>query len=382
MRAPPTLSVVATHLRPAKGFGGVVESTSELIIAWRRLGKAIKVVTSDGTRGDGLGKSAYETALQGPVRLYHAAIAVKWGFGVGAPWAIARTISGADRIYISGIATWPVTLAALIARALGRPYVVAPRGGMMAEHWHEIRQNNPVKALFYHLFVLPSLRAAHGVHASSTLEASDIRQIEPKARVFIVPNAFSAPPLSSEQRKRAEPAGGLKLLYLGRLSAEKSILGFAKGLERHRGPNDRLLIAGAPEGSYGEEVLAFCAKTPWIDYLGVLGRDQLSGAFAGIDALVLPSGVDGDIRENFGNVVVEALLHARPTIVTRGLAWDGIDAAKIGVTFNRDLSDLGAAVQSLRNLVADDDVFVRAVAYAKEHFSVDVVAERLWNEIF
>jgi glycosyltransferase involved in cell wall biosynthesis len=375
------LAVIASHLQPSAGFGGVAVSTSTLIKAWRAAGRTLEVVCSDGTRGAPLSRADFERELQGPVRTYRAMIAVRWAFGPGALTAIAAAIARCDGVYISGIATWPTTLAALLARVFRRPYVVATRGGMMEEHWRVIAADRPLKALFYRLLVFPSLRQAAAVHATSALEAAGILAILPGARVFVAPNTLSnagavdpvAPPPLRE---------GLALLYLGRLSPEKGILGFARAFLAQRQAGDRLLIAGQPQGEYGAAVVDLCREADGLDYLGALDRPHAQGAIAAAHAIVLPSGFDGDTRENFGNVVLEALQQGRPSLTTRGLAWDDLEPAQAGVTMGRDGGDLARALDSLRQLCAGHNIAERCAAVATERFAAGPVADLMWRRIF
>jgi glycosyltransferase involved in cell wall biosynthesis len=375
------LAVIASHLQPAAGFGGVAVSTSTLIKAWRAAGRVLEVVCSDGTRGAPLSRADFERELLGPVRTYRAMIAVRWAFGLGAPAAIARAIAHSDGAYISGIATWPTTLAALLARLLKRPYVVATRGGMMDEHWRVIAAHRPLKALFYRLLVFPSLRRATAVHATSVLEAEGILAVLPGARVFIAPNVL--PGAGAGEPVPAPPLGeGLVLLYLGRMSPEKGILGFARAFLTERQAGDRLLIAGQPQSEYGAAVVSLCQDVDGLDYLGLLDRPQTQAAIAAAHAIVLPSGLDGDTRENFGNVVLEALQQGRPSLTTRGLAWDDMEAAQAGVTFGRDGSDLTAALDSLRRLCARPDIRERCAVLARDRFQAGPVADLMWLKVF
>lgn len=375
------LAVVATHLRPAQGFGGVAESVSELIKAWRGLGREVAVVVCDATLGPALTRHDFERELRGPVMTYRAILALRWGFGPTAPFAIARTIATAARVYIAGVATWPTTCGALIALLSGRPYVVALRGGLMAEHWKVIREERPLKALFYRAFVFPAMRGAVAVHVSSTIEARDALAAEPRCQVFIAPNAFDIQPPSPEQL-RPTPRKGLRLLYLGRLSSEKGILGFARRFAVLRQPDDELLVAGPPAGEYGAEVIRLCEASAGLAYQGVVARPDVPDLVRDVHALVLPSGVDGDIRENFGNVIVEALGHGRPVLVSRGLAWDALEPAGVGVLFDRSLEDLQPALDRMRAIIERDNVWAMAAGYAQHHYAPGAVAETVWSAVF
>jgi glycosyltransferase involved in cell wall biosynthesis len=375
------LAVIASHLQPSAGFGGVAVSTSTLIKAWRAAGRPLEVVCSDGTRGPPLSNADFERELQGPVRTYRAMVALRWAFGAGAPAAIAAAMTRCDGAYISGIATWPTTLAAVLARLLKRPYVVAARGGMMDEHWRFIVAHRPWKALFYRLLVFPSLRRATAVHATSALEAAGILAVLPGARVFVAPNIL--PDAGMVAPVPPPPLGeGLVLLYLGRLSPEKGILGFARAFLAERKDGDRLLIAGQPQGDYGAAVLKLCREVDGLAYLGVLDRLQAHSAIDAAHAIVLPSGFDGDTRENFGNVVLEALQQGRPSLITRGLAWDDLEPAQAIVTMDRDGLDLAKALGSLRQLCAGRGIAERCAAVATARFAAGPVADMMWRQVF
>lgn len=378
------LAVVSTHLRPATGFGGVAESTSEVVKALSASGHALRVIVSDGTRGPPLTSDDFCNALGAEVhafRTLRAAWAAKWGFGLEAVPALWRAVRWCDCLYVSGIATWPTSLAPLFAVAARKPFVVAPRGSLMADFWRHIKRTRPIKRIYYWVLVFPALRFARAVHATSELEAQPVRELLPGVPVRIIPNAFAA--FAEGSPPALKPDAGLRILYLGRVAREKGILGFARRFAEARGPQDRLVVAGPAEDDYGQQVVALCEATPGFHYMGVLDRAGVRSAVEQSNALALPSGVDaGGMRENFGNVVVEGLLLGRPVLVTRGLAWDGLEEAAVGILFDRDLQDLPQALARLRSLVSDAHVAERAALYAHRNFSPNVVAGQLWRACF
>ncbi|MDD5113639.1 MAG: glycosyltransferase, partial [Methylobacter sp.] len=75
-----------------------------------------------------------------------------------------------------------------------------------------------------------------------------------------------------------------------------------------------------------------------IIYRGYLQREEVMALLAASHFLVLPSGLEeaGGMRENFGNVVAEAMAVGRPVLVAKGLAWDHLEAFQAGFVFERN----------------------------------------------
>ncbi|TAL45792.1 MAG: glycosyl transferase family 1, partial [Methylovulum sp.] len=68
--------------------------------------------------------------------------------------------------------------------------------------------------------------------------------------------------------------------------------------------------------------------------------------------LVLPSGLEeaGGMRENFGNVVAEAMAAGRPVLVAKGLAWDHLDVFGAGFVFARTEASVCAVLRKAQAL--------------------------------
>lgn len=375
-----SLAVVATHIAPARGYGGVAESVARLAKAWERAGHRIVVCASDASDG-GPPIAAAQVGLSGRVLLYRARFWKRWGFGVAAPWVVAQACAAADRVYVAGIATWPTTLAALCCRLSGRPYVVAPRGGLMPSHLDLIRRRKPHKWLFYRLFTFPTLRAAGAIHATSMLEAEGVRRLFPDRPILVLGNGLDMRDWPVQPPRPAD--GSLVLAYAGRLAPEKGIDRFLKVWLACRRPGDRLLIAGDGGGDYARRVReAAAASGGAVDFRGYQDAAGIRRLFAEADMVVLPSGLEGgDVRENFGNAAAEAMASGRPLLVTRGLAWDGAAEAGAALTFDPDEADLRRA---LADAMAFGPERLGAMARAgralvERDLEIGVVAGRLWR---
>ena len=101
-----------------------------------------------------------------------------------------------------------------------------------------------------------------------------------------------------------------KLLYVGRVSREKSLDVLAEAfriVHAHR-PDIRLVIVG--DGPYLEEMRAQLDGLPVV-FTGYLKGQKLAEAYAGADLFVFPSATD-----TFGNVVLEAQASGLPVVVT------------------------------------------------------------------
>lgn len=349
------VGIVTTHIPPAKGYGGVSVTAGVLTKAWAERGHKMVLIASDESIAGRLRPEQVCLGEQVDVRLYRCYGFRRWGFGLGAVPELFKLCLQSPVVYIHGIATWPSTLAAVFCTLLRRPFMVAVHGGLMPEHVDLIRREKPHKWLFYKCLTFPTLRRAIAVHCTSDTEAEGVRSVLGEdARILLVPNG-----IDSRDLKVAEyPAGeGMKLCFLGHIQQEKGINAFIRAWMKVRNPEDRLVIAGrSVDGAYFEEFQALVEQAQGaISYSGYLERGEVMDLLASSHFLVLPSGLEeaGGMRENFGNVVAEAMASGRPVLVAKGLAWNHLESFGAGFVFDRteaSVCDVLRQAQALNSL--------------------------------
>lgn len=377
------LGVVATHVLPAKGYGGVPVTAGVLARAWAELGHEIAVVASDESIDGRLKPQDVQLGTGVKVSLYRSYWFKRWGFGLGAIPKLFGLCWKAPVVYIHGIATWPCTLAALFCVLLGRPFVVAVHGGLMPEHVVLIRRQKPHKWLYYKLVTFPALRRALAIHCTSATEAEGVRwALREDVRILLVPNGVESREVAVAECPDGE---GTTICFLGHIQQEKGINGFIRAWLKIRRPADRLIIAGrSVDGAYFEEFQRLAAKARGaITYRGYLGRAEVRELLASSHYLVLPSGLEegGGMRENFGNVVAEAMAAGRPVLVCRGLAWDHVETIGAGFLFGRTQSSVCEVLRRVQALhPADWQAMSRnARRYVERHLDPVKLAERVWR---
>lgn len=379
------LAVVATHVAPAKGYGGVAVSAAQLV---RNLFEAdstrrIVLCSSDGSMGAPLQASDIKVGNGVSVRLYRTRKFPRWGFGLGAVPALFSVCRSSNVIYICGISTWPTTLAAWLCILLRRPFIIAPRGGLMPEHVEHIHRHRLLKWWFYRLLTFPTVRRARAVHCTSELEADGVKAILDTGPIFVVPNFTEIDAHHDVSQDSSPLSAGLRICYVGRLSPEKGINPFIKTWLSCRRAEDHLLVAGDGEaGPYFSEFLQLVEQANGsIEYLGYLNKPQLAKTIAQCHFLALPSGLGGDVRENFGNAVVEALALGRPAIVTRGLSWDALDRLGAGFCFDRNTASLAAVLARAMSIdqPAWNAMCNSAHRYAQDHFDGRMASKKIWE---
>lgn len=346
------IGIVTTHVPPAKGYGGVSVTCGVLTKAWAESGHALALVASDESIDGPLRTADVQVGDGVDVRLYQAYGFRRWGFGLGAIPEILKLCLEAPVVYIHGIATWPSTLAAVICSVLRKPFMVAVHGGLMPEHVALIRRRKPHKWWYYRLLTLPTLRRAVAIHCTSDTEAEGVKNVLGNAaRILLVPNGIDSRDIAVAPAPDGE---GMRLCFLGHVQQEKGINAFIRAWLSLRGPDDRLVVAGrSVDGDYFREFQDLLVQAQGaIDYRGYLPRDAVMKLLADSHFLVLPSGLEqaGGMRENFGNVVAEALAAGRPVLVARGLAWDHVQEQGMGLVFDRQAASVCQALQKARQI--------------------------------
>jgi glycosyltransferase involved in cell wall biosynthesis len=364
------LHVVPTYV-PAWKHGGPIRSVHGLCKALAARGHEVTVFTTDVDTGGTVpvgravpldGVEVWYFPVSAPRRLYRSP-------AMGA--ALAERIGGFDLVHLHSVFLWPTSAAARAAERAGVPYLLAPRGMLVADLLR--RRGRWRKALWLRLVERRTIARAAGLHVTSELEAEEARRLGvPLPPVHVVANGIEPEPApDGAVPSMPEPF----LLFLGRVSWKKGLDRLIPALSHV--PGIALAIAGNDEEGCRPKLERLAAEA------GVAGRLRFLGEVHGEDkaallhraaALVLPS-----YSENFGNSVLEAMAAGRPVVVTPevGLA-EVVREAGAGLVVDGDPTILGPA---LRDLLGDpprmDEMGRRGAEEARQRFGWEAVAQRM-----
>src|SRR5262249_39650283 len=121
---------------------------------------------------------------------------------------------------------WPTSVAAWSARKAGVPYVLSPRGMLVADLIR--RRSSLAKRGWVALFERRHIEMAAAVHVTSEIEASELGALGfHYARLAVVPNGIELPNDGwATDKSRASFSNGARrpfVLFLGRLNWKKGL---------------------------------------------------------------------------------------------------------------------------------------------------------------
>jgi glycosyltransferase involved in cell wall biosynthesis len=341
------LHIVPTYL-PASRYGGPLYSVHALCAALARRGHEVHVYT---TNVDGPGVSP--VPVDRPVEMDGVQVSYfVTGRGrrlyrspaMGA--RLAASTAGFDVIHLHSVFLWPTAVAAAAARRCNVPYVLSPRGMLVADLIR--RKSRWAKTAWIELFERRNIEGAAAVHVTADIEAEELARLGLRAgKVAVIPNGIDVPTGTRAAADAERTSPGRRVLFLGRIS-------WKKGLDRlipamAHVPGADLLIAGNDEENYTPTLRALaerCGVAGCVRFLGpVYGADKWH-LMATADVFALPS-----YSENFGIAVLEAMACGVPVIVTPevGLA-SAVREAGAGQIVEGDAESIGRA---LAQLIAD-----------------------------
>lgn len=331
---------VAPTWWPALRYGGTIVSTRGLCRALARGGDEVRVLaTSVDGAGDSPvphGRAVDDGGAQ--VRYCRSRWLRRLYWSPSMRRALAAEAGHADLVHAHAVFLWPTWAAARAARRAGKPFVLSPRG-MLVRSLIEAR-SRLAKRAWIALVERANLRAAAAIHATSEHEREALLDLGlgPLPRIAVIPNGVDLPQAGSP------PPGRRRVLFLGRLSAEKRPELLLEALARVDAAS--LEIVGPDPAGLGRGLARRAAE------LGLAGRVVLGGptdaagvqaALARSDVLVLASR-----SENFGNVVVEAMAARRPVVVTPAVGAAAlVRAAGAGHVADDDAASVAAAIARL-----------------------------------
>lgn len=211
--------------------------------------------------------------------------------------------------------------------------------------WHhpESLAHRITRPLVEHIYRGSDALVVYGEHVRRHVTA--VRGVD-VAKTFVAGQAIDPTPFLAAASLPDTPA---RVLFVGRLEAEKGIHDLLMAFAKIVDPSVRLSVAGT--GPLEGLVRAQAARDPRIEVLGHVPQADLPGELTASRLLVLPSVTTKMFREPWGLVVNEAMAAGTPVIATNavGAAAGGLvrDGRNGFVVPERQPDALAAAMKSL-----------------------------------
>jgi glycosyltransferase involved in cell wall biosynthesis len=245
-------------------------------------------------------------------------------------WSALR-VRDFELMYVNSLWEPRFTVIPIFAARVGvirvRRILVAPRGELSPG---ALSLKSGKKQLFLKLW-RPFLGGT-GVlwHATSELEAADIRAIFPNAQILINPDQVSLPlePIPPDDVRGASA----RLVFIGRIAAKKNLDLVIAALGTVPEELEFDIYGPLEDERYWARCQALMSQCPpniRVSYRGDLPSSEVRRTFAQYDAFVFPTR-----GENFGYVIAESLSASCPVICSAETPWTTVLRTGGGVVLN------------------------------------------------
>lgn len=333
---------VSPYYAPAWGYGGIVESVSQLARHLALAGAEVRVLTTDANGSRRL--SEREMINESPIEeTCYCARRLAKSFAPSMLTRLPAMVRWADIVHLHAVYSFPTLPTLACARILNRPLAWTPRGAL--QRWQGSRRV-ALKTVWDRVAaaVSPSRMT---LHLTSEQEARECAGYFPNAARIVVGNGVQIP----ERVARSQAADKLRVGFIGRLDPKKGIENLLEAcaiIAERKTISLSLAIAGSGAPAYEQKLsrrVADLAQSCDVTMSAEVRGDAKEAWFAARDLVVVPS-----FTENFGNVVAEALVREVPVIASRGTPWQGLDEHGCGLWVANDPESLAAAIERIASM--------------------------------
>lgn len=283
-----------------------------------------------------------------------------------------RAEKDVDVYHIHGTWMYHGWAVARYARRTGRPYIVAPRGMLypQALAHHALRK----KAMLA-LYQRRVFAGAACVQATCEEEMRHYRALGFTNPVAVLPNPIDIRGIVDREIP-AKPV--FRVGYLGRLHprkrVERLIYAFHELGDELR--DARLVIIGGGDAEY-QAFLENEAKRLGVEnvtFTGFLTGQEKDEQITALSLLMVPSDF-----ENFGNIVVEALVRGVPVAASKGMPWQVLEQHRCGWWTDNDQQSINRVIVEALHLSEAQrrEMGMNGKRLMRTNFSVEVLGEKM-----
>ncbi|MEP6714498.1 MAG: glycosyltransferase [Terriglobia bacterium] len=278
-----------------------------------------------------------------------------------------------DLVHVHALFSFSSTVAAIVARMRGVPYIVRPLG--ILNRWGMKNRRPFLKRLSFNACEKQILRNANAVQFTTELERLEAADLG-ACRPAVIPNPVEWQEVVPHMRS----AGGSPVfLFLSRIDEKKGLdlLLESFSIVRREMPASRLVIAGEGPPPLVASLHALAERhgiQDSVTWAGFVEGESKKRVLAEADIFVLSS-----YSENFGVSVVEAMAAGLPVVITDQVGiHPEITRAKAGMVARCNAQDFADAMLAVgRNPGSWQAMCSSGRVVANEKFSVAAVSHSL-----
>lgn len=369
------LHVVPTYY-PAIRYGGPIWSIHSLCNALARRGHLIDVVTTNVD-----GPTNLKIELNTPLKLdevnvyyFNVPFFRRLFWSLSMTKFLIKNMVNYDFVHLHSSFLLPTAIAARIASFNSIPWCVSPRGSLVPELIKN--KSSLAKKIALALYEKKTLEEASFIHATSEIEKIKLLEMSFKLKnIIVIPNGVEIPNYKNYEKFESKLFDEFKhkdfILFLGRISWKKRIDLIINAMKFL--PNLNLVIAGNDEERLTEK-LANLSKN-----IGVNSRIFFCKAVYGSEKnklielskmLILVSQ-----NENFGNVVLEAMIQKKPVAVSNGVGLSTlVKKENAGIILSEDPEEIARNINKIINNPVVLNTMGENGGLAAKKFSWDSIA--------
>jgi len=345
-----------------------------------RLGHECHVYTTNADGKKDLNVAIKKPVLMDGVRItyFRSSFLRKIFYAPNMRKTLKSTMENYNLIHLHSPYVWPTWMAARMAFKAKKPYVMTTRGMLVRDLVH--KKSRWAKSVWISLIERRNLERAALVHFTTQSEEAQVRQFgfSLKKTVVLGHGIDEAPtqgltPESPRENIISFLNGAPFLLYVGRISWEKGLNRLIEAMAYVK--DIPLLFVGNGDAEYLKTLKDIAQKN------GVSNQLIFAGPYYGsvkydlyrkAKMFVLPS-----FYENFGNVVLEAMMQGCPVVVTPGVGLaDFVRQNGAGLVAEDSAQGLAKAInQLLGNPDLCKEIKTMGPKAVREKFTWDKIAE-------
>ncbi len=272
-----------------------------------------------------------------------------------------------DILYLQSLFQRCVYPCLKLAKKYGIKTLLAPRGELCKGAFRKKYKKLPYIAALRILSLLKSVF----YQSTSDEETKAIERFlgADAEGVFYLSNIPSLPKAKFQYPDKN--SGEARFVFISRIHPKKNLMQAIKCLRNANGKITFHIYGSIEDQSYWnlcQNEIKTLPDNVSVQYCGILTHDEVHRTFSQYDAFIFPT-----FSENYGHVIIEALLSGCCVILSDRTPWD--DLERYGAGYVCTLNDVVAFENAIQNVIDTSDTEYRrnAIAFAESKLDIDII---------